>query len=90
MKTEIPARQVEVCDLCGREGFLKTCDVCGRQYCLVDDGVVTGSWGFTDLCRICAARPDVTKICERFAKKLAPLFLARRDALRKLPKEEAA
>lgn len=35
MKQTIPAKTVEVCDLCHREAYLQSCAACGRQFCLL-------------------------------------------------------
>jgi hypothetical protein len=84
MKRTIPERTIEVCDSCGREGYLQTCVACGGKYCLTDDGIVPGSFGFVDVCRDCGKRDDVRAICDRYSKKLAPIFRARQLALGKL------
>ncbi len=84
MKMKTPAKEVEVCDFCRQEGYLTECHVCGRQFCLVDDGTVAGSFGFTKLCRECSGRDDVRSICTRHAEKLAPIYAARDNELKKL------
>lgn len=85
MKTTIPEKTVDVCDFCHREGYLETCDVCGRQFCLIDNGIVAGSYGSMDICKECARRDDVHKVCERYAKQLKPIYKRRMTALRRLP-----
>lgn len=84
MKTTHPAREVEVCDFCRREGFLTECDVCGRQYCLTDEGTVAGSYGFTNVCRDCSRQQRVQEICDKYAVHLRPIFQQRDAALKRL------
>ena len=90
MEVTKPARTVEVCDFCQREGYLQPCDVCGRMFCLTHKGTVAGSWGFTTLCTECAGREDVGIVCAEYAKRLTPIFEERRIALRALRVEEGA
>ena len=90
MRTTIPQKTVEVCDFCNREGYLRECHVCGRSFCLVDEGLVGQCWGFTKLCCECSQRDDVGKICERYAKRLAPLYRQRERALKRLRRTKDA
>ena len=84
-RIEKPAQTVDVCDFCKREGqFLQSCDVCGREFCLIDEGTVTACWGFTQLCRECAGREDVQKICRKYADQLTPIYRKRKAALKRL------
>ena len=85
-----PPVEVEVCDFCQREGTLQTCDVCGKRYCLIHEGIVPASYGFTDCCKECARRDDVRTVCVKYTKKLMPIYMARRAALHKLPKHSEA
>ncbi|MHC4592711.1 MAG: hypothetical protein ACYS8L_08470 [Planctomycetota bacterium] len=86
MKIKQPAKEVEVCDFCHREDYLQRCSVCRRQFCLADEGTVPGSYGFTTLCRTCAAREDVQRVCKQHASEMTPIFERREAALRRLPK----
>lgn len=90
MEITIPEKTQHVCDSCHRDGFLETCHVCGQEFCLTCQGTVAASWGFTTLCRVCSGRDDVEKICERFAKKMTPLFKSRDAALKRLGRRAAA
>ncbi len=88
MKKKIPAHQIEVCDICHRDGYLQKCIVCQGQYCISHGGTVMGSYGFVDCCTDCARRDDVNKICSKYSKKLTVIYKERQTALRKLPKKE--
>lgn len=85
MKITRPAKEVEVCDFCQSDSYLQECHVCHKKYCLVHDGLVAGSFGFTTICRDCARRVDVHVVCEKYAKRLAPIYKARNEALKRLP-----
>ena len=87
MKTTIPEHSVDVCDLCKQTGVLASCHVCGREFCLSHRGIVPGSYGFTTLCIECADRDDVKAVCDQHTEQLVPIFQARNEALRQLPKE---
>lgn len=84
MKTNLPARELEVCDFCHREGYLQDCWVCGKQFCLSDEGTVVGSFGFTKVCRVCSSRDDVQLVCGKFAKLIGPILRKRDAALKNL------
>ena len=84
MKTTVPAKEIEVCDFCHRDGYLQNCWVCGRQFCLSDEGTVAGSFGFTKVCRACSLRDDVGLVCDKFAKLIAPILRKRDAALQRL------
>ena len=87
----VEAREVEVCDFCGRENqYLKVCWVCGRQFCLTDEGMVCGSYGFLSVCRECSHREDVNETCRKFSERLAPIFVERDKAVKKLSKKRKA
>ena len=75
--------------------FIERCDVCGDLYdseaeggrfCLLDEGTVSQSWGFTRLCLACAVRPEVIAICGKYADQLTPIFRKRTAALKRLGK----
>jgi hypothetical protein len=85
----IPAREARVCDFCGREALLNECWVCGREFCLTDEGTVQGSYGFTRICRDCADYRTVESICQRYARKLAPIFAERDRELKRLRRVRA-
>lgn len=85
MKKRIPAQTLEVCDFCHSDGYLQECWVCSRQFCLVHQGTVAGSYGFTRLCPECSSRDDVKAICDKWAKKLQRLFGQRDGELQALP-----
>jgi hypothetical protein len=88
----IPARQVDVCDSCGRgPGFhLQKCWVCGCDFCLTCQGQVTQCYGFTRLCCKCAELDKVKQVCHKFAKQLMPIFMARDEALKRLRGKRSA
>ena len=87
MRITKPEREIEVCDRCQREGFLKTCPVCGAQFCLSCEGHVAMCWVSLGVCRACGGRKDVLALAARYAAKITPIIRARLAALEALPKE---
>lgn len=86
MRVKQPAKTLEVCDRCLVNSHgLRECHACGKLFCPTCEGVVQGSWGFTQLCRVCSGRPDVLAVCDEAAKRLTPIFLDRDATLKKLP-----
>ena len=62
-----PAQQIEVCDCCGRDGYLQTCKACGGKYCIIHNAIITGCIIEVPVCRKCQGRPDVLAIVEKYA-----------------------
>ena len=91
MKIQKPATEIEICDLCHRENqFLQICWICGKEFCLACQGRISCSYGFTRICGDCATRRDAIDICERYAKRLTPIFQERDAKLKKLRKRKIA
>jgi len=94
MKVKRPAAEVEVCDTCGRDGYLQTCLVCGGQYCLTCHTTMVGCWITVDVCQDCSGRDDVRGIVARAADKITPIIMRRKASLKRLKskvlKEKAA
>jgi len=65
-----PAQEIEVCDICGRDGYLKTCKACGGKYCLLHNAIIPGCVIEVPVCQKCRAREDVLAI----VKKYSPLI----------------
>jgi hypothetical protein len=87
-KVKVPAKVVDVCDLCRRETrALTECDVCGRSYCLTCDAIVMGCMIQLRACRDCGKRDDVKAVVERYAKKFRPIYRQRTAALKRLRKK---
>lgn len=76
-------KTVEVCDFCGRDGYLQTCIRCGRRYCLTDHAIVAGCWVKPDVCRDCGGDEVVKEICRKYADLITPILKKRDSALRK-------
>ncbi len=71
MKTTVPAKEVEVCDVCHREStFLSTCLFCGKDYCLVCKGIMAGCIHPVDVCRSC----DEDTVLRGIVAKHAPII----------------
>lgn len=85
MKVKQPAREVEVCDFCGREGFLQACTVCGKSFCLICEAVIGGCVVSTRVGKCCGKREDVANVVERYAQQFQPIVRRRAAALKKLP-----
>lgn len=86
MKQAKTIKTVNVCSFCQQEGYLQICDICGKSFCISDQGIVPGCWGYTSICRDCANRKDVIKICERYAAELNNIYLNRNAELKRLGK----
>lgn len=78
MIKEIPARRIEVCDCCGRGGYLMTCKACGGKYCVFCDALIVGSVHKLELCGKCGARESVKVVVEKYEPELVAI-LKRRD-----------
>lgn len=65
-----PAQEIEVCDCCGRDGYLSECRACGGKYCLLHEAIITGCIITVPVCKKCQDREDVMAI----VKKYAPLI----------------
>ena len=79
MIKEIPAKQVECCDCCGRDGYLMTCKACCGKYCLLCDAIITGCVHKLDVCRKCGETESVKAIAQNYVPKLVAI-LKERDA----------
>lgn len=70
MKVKVPEKEIEVCDCCGRTGYLKECLVCGGSYCLMCEGLICGCVVSVDICKKCKDRQDVRAIIDKNARPL--------------------
>lgn len=86
MKQTLPAKEIEVCDICHREGYLEVCVTCGKQYCITHQATISGSYGFLHLCCKCGKRDDVKEIAEKYSDKLYDIYQERKAAFQALPK----
>lgn len=88
MKIKVPAKVVEVCDICTRQApFFTVCVVCQKRYCSTCEAIIGGCVHQPEVCKKCAEDELVTAAVKRFVKPLVDI-LDRRDkalaALRKL------
>lgn len=79
MKRRIPAQTVEVCDICGRDGYLQTCLACGGRYCLLHNAYISGCIHSCDVCRKCSDDKRVIAVARKFAPRITRI-LKLRDA----------
>ena len=84
MKTIIPKKEVELCDICERDGYLKTCKSCGRVYCLTCEGIVPGCIHAMDVCRICDDDERVRAVSEKYAPRITSILKERDQELNSL------
>ena len=84
MKTTIPERVVELCDICKREGHLMTCKACGKMYCFMCDAIVTGCIHKMDICLKCGSDERVNAIAEKYAPLILSVLKNRDKELLKL------
>lgn len=87
MRVKVPAKTVEVCDICGRQTtILEKCIVCKKDYCVVCVAYLPGCYIAPDVCKKCDDRPDVVKAVARYSAAFAKLYKLRDLALKKLKK----
>ena len=87
MKINVPAREIEVCDVCQRTdapGPLTTCNTCGREYCLTCNAIIPRCWFPPDVCRRCSGREDVGAIVIQYSDEITPIISRRTNALKAL------
>lgn len=85
MKIKIPAKEIEACDICGRDGngCLTTCVVCGKRYCFrICEAIMVGCVHQPNVCKECGRNEKVEAVVEQYAKPLWAL-LKKRDAAMK-------
>ena len=80
----IPEQTVEVCDTCGRDGFLETCITCGDKYCVIHNSIISGCYVSVDCCSECGNREDVREIVSKHAIDLKKIKFKRDEELSKL------
>jgi len=60
MKVQVPAKEIEICDICQREStVLDTCLWCNKQFCLVCKGLVPGCVHTLNICKNCDDDKDL-------------------------------
>lgn len=79
---------MEVCDTCGRDGYLSTCVACKGRYCLTCEAIIIGCVHTLDVCKKCGDTPAVRAISEKYVPKLVALLKARDKDLTRLSKKE--
>jgi hypothetical protein len=77
VKISVPATEVEVCDVCHREGYLQTCIFCGGRYCLLCRGRIPGCIHTVDVCSTCAKDKAVLGIAAKHAPLINAAIMAR-------------
>lgn len=83
-----PAETIEVCDTCGRDGYLKECVSCGGMYCLVHEGIIPGCMIEPGVCVGCSDIEEVKAIVAEYAAPMIELRNERREKLRMLQKSK--
>jgi hypothetical protein len=86
MKRTLPAKEVEVCDICHHDGFLMQCNICNGMFCRSCEGHISGCWVGPMVCRTCAHREDVQEVVRKHADEITPIIERRTKALCSLPK----
>lgn len=85
MAKKVLEKTVEVCDVChGESTLLSACIICKREHCYTCKGIIMGCVVRADVCRECADRKDVQRICDRYAGRLAAAVKKRNAELREL------
>jgi hypothetical protein len=89
MKKKVPAKTVDVCDVCHREsGFIETCIVCGGEYCISCRAIMCGCVHEVDACLDCGKLPIVQDVVERYVPRLMKVLNLREEALKRLGKSK--
>lgn len=84
-KKRVPSKEVEVCDICGRElGLLEKCVVCGQEYCHMCKAIVMGCVHRVQACKECGYQAAVLEVVRYFVKPLRKILERRDEALRSL------
>jgi len=83
MKKMVPAKTVEVCDLCQRDANLPLteCVVCGKEHCYMCRAVVCGCGIDPEVCRECGRDEKVIDIVSGYSDSLFSIVRDRRAAL---------
>jgi hypothetical protein len=83
VKVKVPAKTVEVCDICKKESsFLTVCTACGKEYCHICEAIHPGCIHQPRICRECDKLEGVSNAIDSFTEPLITL-LKRRDAAMK-------
>lgn len=77
MKITVPEKEVEVCDICQREGCLQTCIHCDGRYCLTCNGIMPGCIHKVDVCRKCGKNGIVQAIVEKHVPAITAVLNTR-------------
>lgn len=85
---KVPEKEVEVCDLCGRDGYLMTCKSCKGRYCLICEAIIAGCVHKLDVCRACGNKPEVLAISKKYVPQLVAVLKSRDAELAELSNTE--
>lgn len=84
MKVTVPAKEIELCDVCHRDSsWLVTCLFCGNRYCLTCEAIISGCIHKVRVCRKCGENETVLAIVEKHAPLIRSVLEARDIELRK-------
>ena len=89
MIRKVPEKEIEVCDICHRDGYLMTCKACGGRYCLMCHATITGCIHRVDVCRKCGESARVVAIAEKYAPRLVAILKERDAELAQLSNRQA-
>lgn len=84
MKKTIPAKEIEVCDICHREDTLSECQACGIQHCYGCRGIVPGCIHDMYVCKLCEKKESVIAISKKYVPHLLGVLKKRILELRAL------
>lgn len=89
MKTRVPSRLVECCDICLREahGLLDKCEVCGKEYCPTCRAIMPGCIRQPDVCKTCGNLEDVERTVDALTPEIATILKKRTQALNRIGKK---
>lgn len=83
MKTIIPAKEVDVCDICHREvDLFDHCLFCGKEFCYSCAGrVIPGCIHEVNICKNCQKEPKVLEIIAKHAPLIKAAIVARDEEI---------
>lgn len=89
MKVKVPAKTIEVCDVCHREArYFDACLFCGKKYCITCRGIIYGCIHEIDVCRDCDKNEVVLMVAKKFVPRIRKVLLARDDAIREAAQQK--
>jgi hypothetical protein len=89
MKTTVPAKEVQICDVCRREvPYLQKCKFCENEYCLSCSALIAGCVHTVDVCKKCETNETLLKIVTKHSPLIRGALTARDNEIIRVGKRE--